>query len=161
MRAVVEEKRAHQYLSKTETGSSPSVLISRSGRWIWKCCDHQVASPKANSICERVIGTILQRRARVCDRLLRMVRKQRRRDYLRSTVRLHDELVPKCGPYRITSNYEFAAYTPTTGLVRLLRPIVKSWFSMMSDLRHHSLLRRIVTRQLSGSRLSAARTSEP
>src|SRR5438046_485787 len=42
----------------TETRYSPSTLMIQSGPWLSKCCDHQWRVPKANSICERVIGTI-------------------------------------------------------------------------------------------------------
>src|SRR5438046_122382 len=42
----------------TETRYSPSTLMIQSGPWLSKCCDHQWRVPKANSLCERVIGTI-------------------------------------------------------------------------------------------------------
>ncbi len=41
LRAVVGDEGGHQFLSMTGTRSSPSILMRRSGRWVWKCCDHQ------------------------------------------------------------------------------------------------------------------------
>jgi putative transposase len=45
-------------LSMTETRPSPSTLMTRSGALGAEVLRSPIASPKANSLCERVIGTI-------------------------------------------------------------------------------------------------------